>query len=155
MHPIHLSVTNFEINKFQNSIFFSVKLYIDDFQNALSQTTGKKIDLINDTCLDCNSESFTKYLQNHFKISIGNNSPVSSKMNYTKAARNKESIWLYYEISDFEFDSLMVINNTLMFDIFDDQTNLTIVTLNDISRGFQTTYHDHDIIVLEDEYIKE
>jgi hypothetical protein len=134
-HPVHVSVCNIELNTKESII--TIKLYADDFQTLLQNKYNKEF-----VPSRADEKPFSDYIANYIisnlKITLNRNR--SLLFNYDYSEFNEEAIWLYFKINKmYPFEKVKV-ENTLMLDLYDDQTNLVIVSYNGKQEGFRFNY---------------
>lgn len=130
-HPVHLTVTNVDINTNtgKGTVFF--KILATDLQDAVSLSKGVHLSM-EDILVDEVKLSWVHdYIGNNFSISTSDNIPLL----FTENKMDDEHILLYYSF-DFKADSeRMEISNTLLIDLLPDQSNLLIVTIDGKDSG--------------------
>ena len=73
----------------------SIKLFINDIEEALKKTSTKSIDLLNPkNKLDMELE-LTNYIKQRFSIDV-NLKPT--KLNFIGYEREEDAIWIYFEV---------------------------------------------------------
>lgn len=126
MHPIHVSIVNMDISD-DGQISFSVKLFTDDFESIINQKNNTKIKFSEDTDIELVRKYVESYMFEHLKL---NNSHKYDRNDYQlmKMKMNEEAVWFYFKIvsKDQDINSLEIINS-LMTDLYQDQTNLFIL----------------------------
>ena len=134
-HPVHISVVNMDIAE-DGSIIFSVKLFTDDFEHIINAKNNSNISFNKNTELSSIEKYVTKYISDNFKIQTNTLSYVAH-YKLTKMTFNKEAVWFYFEVEDkkHNFDNLIV-ENSLMCDLFQDQTNLFIINMVNTEEAF-------------------
>jgi hypothetical protein len=67
---------------------------------------------------------------------------------FERKRKNEDSVWLYYSFicQELEIKSA-TIHNTIMMDMFDDQTNLLIFKYLDFERGYQFNRDNVDLTI--------
>ncbi len=138
-HPVHVSVTNLDINTEKDSIFISQKMFTDDFEllfyhlyeKNMKPTAGRdfsqsELSLVNG------------YMKDAFVIEAGSR---KLPLKFVKKVQEAESIWLYYTcpLPSNNINSL-VLTNSLLLQLFEDQTNLVIVTYKGADSGYTFNY---------------
>lgn len=134
MHPVHISVINFDINCETSEISYSVRLFPDDFAAVINARYGAQVYFSDKVELNKNQMIvIEKYLNEHFITTINNNKIVpeleswkmidDAVMFYLRATFDKNC-------TDFEFE------NTIMTEIFPDQKNLLIFAYENSEKGF-------------------
>lgn len=143
-HPIHVSVCNVEIEK--EEITIAIKLFSDDFQLALYHNYGKEIP-VEDLILPENKELVDRYVGDAIQIIL--NKKDSVRFNYRNADMNEEAIWLYYSAKMSNVKKLQIVNS-LLLDIYLDQTNLLIINYMGKQNGFRfNSRHREEFIDLK------
>ncbi len=126
-HPFHLSVTDMKYNVAEHNVEISTKLFINDLEDVLKKKYGKKIDLFLHAD-DVESKSFLQqYIQQNLSIAIDN-----KNISFTLLGSEREdnALWIYLETPAVTAPRKININNTLLFDLFEDQTNIVHFDLN-------------------------
>ena len=136
-HPVHVSVTNIEIDTAKQKIEYSIRIFADDFAYAIEHLYEKNV-LPDDGISEMEKEIVTDYVNNMFELVI-NGSKCLPECQRIEAMDN--SLWIYFNImpAEKEISSLKVINK-LLLDLFVDQTNLTIITINGKQMGYTFNY---------------
>jgi len=127
VHPIHVSVTSIEISTGGKEIFVAQKMYTDDFSLLFHHLYEKKIrpEANKDFTTD-ELELINKYISAVFVIE---SEKTRLPLRFVRKDQDEESTWLYYtgELPSDKIRTLML-TNALMLDLYEDQTNLVIVT---------------------------
>jgi hypothetical protein len=132
MHPIHISVCNLELNDTENVI--SLKLFKDDF--ALVLKNNYQVDIPMEKADDTiNSQVISRYVNSCLQIGVSNGNNLG--LNYTHSEINDDAIWIYFQVEKLNKISRLRIKNTLMMDLWDDQTNLMIIAQNGVEKGYR------------------
>lgn len=120
-HAFHTSLTEMKYNAKEKSMEISIRMFTDDLELALTKANnGQKIFIggKND-----NSEAIlSKYVQLYFAIVT----PLKQKkaVNFIGKEIEGDATWVYIEMPDFQDPKGHFIYNSLMQEMFDDQTNL-------------------------------
>lgn len=133
LHPVHVSVTSVEYVKEKNIFDVSFKLFWDDFEVIIAQKYGVLLNLGKEDERKEKEQYFTQYISESFSLKVDG---VELEPKYKRDTINEASIWLYYSFPG-NFDMKKIeIENRLMLDMFDDQTNLLMVKFGNIEKGF-------------------
>lgn len=92
VHPFYMSVTEMEVDRKAKKVKVSCKLFLDDIQNELAQTTGEKVDLT--TTQVKNTKLLETYIQQHLFISFGKTRIPLTAIGYEL---EEEAVWCYLE----------------------------------------------------------
>ncbi len=123
-HPVHISVINLDLSS-DKPIVFSIKLFKDDFAKILNRQNNTNISFTENTQKKEVEGLIVKYICNHFKIKgVG----VDAVCELSKIKVSDVAIWLYFDVKHSPQDfKTLEIQNSLMTDLYPDQTNLFIM----------------------------
>ena len=124
-HPYYVSITEINFNEKQQSLEISIKIFIDDFERML-ETHGKKTLRIGEKNeRKTANEVIEKYLRNHFKIEV-----KEQEIPFQFLGKEVEGaeLYVFLEAENIPETQEITIKNTLLFETFDDQTNIINVT---------------------------
>lgn len=133
-HPLHLTVAEAHWKKESKSLEVSVKLFYDDFENALEEKNQKPIYLCPDS-LSNQRDYIESYFRNEFQLTINEKIAGFEMVGYEC---ENELLYVYLEYRNISKIKSIEINNTLLFESFLDQTNLVHLHINDISKTLLT-----------------
>jgi hypothetical protein len=138
-HPLHLSVTNITLEN--GKLKVSMKTFRDDWEVAYFHYHSKVIDFNEQE----NREIawFGKYLADHFNIKLSEDGdpldPVLDQIFMDEDGISKEAfamtIEMHFQLSDTA--NSLYIYNTLLTDIYPDQTNLVIFGFKNKETGIK------------------
>ncbi len=120
-HPFYLGVTHFKLNSKSNTLETSVKLFTNDFEASLKKLNGKTVDLINGSNKEEINKLINKYLQAHLIIKVNGK---NAAFDYIGFEIEKDVTWIYIEYKKIKSLKSLDIENTLLYDSFDKQTNI-------------------------------
>ena len=133
IHPMHISVTEFEYNEKTKSLEIAHKIFLDDFERHLNQLYQKNLQL--DTKKEApDADVFIKkYIAENFTFKVN-----KKQITPTFVGREVEdnAIWIYREIKDVKKLKSIEITNTIMLDIFDDQKNMVNFKSPQLKKSF-------------------
>lgn len=131
-HPVHVSVCNLEFTDKESIV--AIKLFSDDFGTVLKNKYHEDIDLS-----QADEEPYrnyiTNYVKSNFKIISKSNKLVKFVYDYSET--DKINIWLYFKVDKFNSSKKIKIINTLMLDLYEDQTNLFIINQGGVQNGYR------------------
>ncbi|HAP69410.1 MAG TPA: hypothetical protein DCR04_06740 [Flavobacteriales bacterium] len=120
-HEFHLSLTAIKHNAESKSLEVSVKLFTDDLLIALEQGGAPKMELGTENEPPEASELVESYLKAHFKLTV-NGKPTDFV--YLGKEAELDATWCYVEVKDVKKVKTIEVQNTLLLEAFDDQTNM-------------------------------
>lgn len=121
-HPFYLGVTHFKHNSKTNILETSVKLFTNDLETSLKKfNNNNTVDLINGSNKDELNKLINNYLKQHLSVKV-NNKPLF--FDYIGYEIEKEATWVYIEYKKVKSIKTLEVENTLLYDSFDKQTNI-------------------------------
>jgi hypothetical protein len=138
LHPVHVSVLNIDYSKGKPTIDLSFKVFSSDIELAVAHNYNVALNLTRFNEDSTNTTQINKYVSQLFTIQINNNEP--SKLVLKKKEINEDAVWLYYTIPVKKKVKELLIRNLLLMDIYMDQTNLVIVSINGEETGYKFDY---------------
>ena len=146
MHPLHFSVTNIDYNKENKSFDISLKIFTNDLENAINKNYEKKINLKEDKSDETNT-LINKYIKSNFSIIIDGKKMDKKKFVFKDVKSNENSTWIYYEYIKIKKIKTVSIQNSILMDIFNDQTNLIVFKYLDYQKGFELQNKNEKAVV--------
>lgn len=140
-HPVHVSFCNIEIEDQKMTV--SLKLFQDDFLLAIQHNFGKQIELSKADEAPTNL-MINDYLSAMFALIL--NKKDTLRLQYMGSKLNEDAIWFQYEAEIPEVKKITIINSLLM-DIYYDQTNLVILNFNGKQNGYRFSYRDFNQLI--------
>ena len=126
-HEFHLSLTEIRHNSESRSIEVSIKLFTDDLLVALEQAGAPKMELGTENEPPEANELIESYLKAHFKLMV-NGKPT--EFTYLGKEAELDATWCFVEVKDVKKVQTIEVQNTLLLEAFDDQTNMVNLNIN-------------------------
>jgi len=119
------------------TIKFSVKLFVDDFEKVINRINNTDIVFTEHTPVKEVDAMVCAYISKHLRIKT-NIFLSQNKYILKKLIKKQDAIWFYFEIDNKSdnFENLTV-KNTLMNDLYQDQTNLFIISVKGKESAFR------------------
>jgi len=145
MHPVHFSVINMEYNEQNQAFDISIKLFSDDFEKIVNKNYNVVLNLGKDNQLKNCNNYIDRYVKRNFVV-VFDKKPVSKRMMQEKVIVKSEekSVWLYYKLQTKKPHKVLV-RNTLMNDLYNDQKNLFIFTIAKFQEAKKFEKNDTDL----------
>ncbi len=124
MHPVHVSLTNIELDKNSNSFDITFKFFKDDFQSIVAIQTHYLINIDNKDYNDEEISAVADYLNKHFSINWFSGKIIDE--NFIGKEIDDLAVWYYIKLPLNRVEGSLKIRNSLLLDLFSDQTNLVI-----------------------------
>ena len=120
-HKYYLSLTQVEYNKEQNRLEVIINVFMDDIEIAINKEYDVDLRLTTKQELEDVDIYFKKYLLKNLSFLV-NDKPVE----YSFIGKEYEGdlVYFYIESSVIEDPSALQVNNTILFDYFEQQQNV-------------------------------
>lgn len=141
-HPFYLSVTELKYNSSQRTLQGSVKLFINDVEDALKKINGKTIDLVNPVDTSKTNDILKTYLQQRLLIKVNGLDKPYELIGFEK---EQEAIWLYIEVKNCPRPKNLEVENSLLYDYIKEQTNIVHVEMNGVTKSSKVTYPEKSL----------
>ena len=123
-HDFHTSITQMQYNAPAKSFEVSVRVFTDDLERALGKDNGgQKFTIINK---DKNDAAVERYVRKHFGLTTPKNQ--KKPCSYVGKENEADGTWVYLEVPCAEDVRGLSVQNDVLMDLFDDQTNLLNLT---------------------------
>lgn len=141
-HPLHVSFTSIDIPKGKEEAALSFKFYTEDFSLLFYHLYEKNIQPVMDQEFSQDQLGVINgYLTKAFSLVSGQD---TAALAFVRKEQNEENIWLYYQVDLPEnLQNSLILTNLLMLDLYEDQTNLVIVTHGKNEKGYTFDARNH------------
>ncbi|WP_299678001.1 DUF6702 family protein [uncultured Tenacibaculum sp.] len=143
-HKYYIALTEIEHNPTNNSVEMIMNVFVDDIEKAINTDYDTDLQL-NTKKEHQNTNSYlTKYLKNHFKISI-NEKQV--EYNFIGKEYDGNIVYFYLEIENINEVKSIEVKNDVLVQYFSDQQNLIKAKVNgDRKSLFLTKKNDKGLL---------
>ena len=142
-HPVHIGVANVELQPEKREFIISIKLYSNDLQDALSKKYGIGL-IINDTAsFNKNFDVIIDYFKRNFVLTIDEKNKLDLK--FQKRYNDNEATWINFTADITNAFKSLTIRNTILMELYPDQTNLLIVAYPGFENGYYCTTDSYNI----------
>lgn len=144
MHAFHTSIAEMRYNPKEKAFEISLRVFTDDLEKTLSLNNQHKKFVIENG--DKNDVFIDQYVHKHFAVTT----PRNLKLRYQYLGKEKEgdATWIYLEMPVNESIKGAKMQNEVMIDMFDDQTNIVNIFMNNDKKSYLFTVKNR-IFVLE------
>jgi hypothetical protein len=134
-HAFHTSIAEMRYNPREKAFEISIRIFTDDLEKTLSSNNQNRKFVIENA--DKNDLFIDQYVHKHFVIT----SPKNQKLIYQYVGKEKEgdATWIYLEMPVVEPLKGAKIQNTVLMDMFDDQTNIVNIFMNNEKKSYLFT----------------
>ncbi|MBK6265817.1 hypothetical protein JKA74_12305 [Marivirga sp. S37H4] len=127
LHPFHVSITELIYKEEAKSVQVMHKVFIDDFEQTLNKNYKVNLDILAMDDTQSIDSLIEDYLKNNFSVEIDGK---EREVVYLGSELEENVLWCYQEIYKVKSPKIFEIRNSIMFDEFDDQSNLVHTTLD-------------------------
>ena len=142
-HPVHVALTSIEYRRDDQTFDLAFKIFWDDLERVIAHkyNVGLKLEKPDDNAEE--KKYLEKYIKENFRFVVNGNKEVN--LVYQRKKINETAIWLYFK-GDWQGSVQQVyIYNTVMMDMFGDQTDLVIFKYGKFEKGVSLTPKHHEI----------
>ncbi|WP_316802175.1 DUF6702 family protein [Pedobacter nototheniae] len=138
-HPLHVSTTEVNFNAKDKTLEVSCRIFTDDFESILSKLYKQKTDLSKPAMKIAMDDLVKKYLTTHLQIKV--NGKIVA-LSYVGFEIDHEATNIYLEIEKIAAVKSVEVNNTILYDLFDDQMSIVHVVKNGNRKSGKILYPD-------------
>ena len=139
IHPFFVSMTDINYNSKDKELEISVRIFADDFENALRKYHTAKIDILHPANQQEMNDFVNDYIQKHLQLKV-NGQPV--QINFDGYEQQSESIWSYFEVKNITNVQKIEIVNSLLHDYNSNEINMLHVKANNKEFSYKLDYPD-------------
>ncbi|UXX80939.1 hypothetical protein N7E81_07480 [Reichenbachiella carrageenanivorans] len=121
LHAFYVSVANIEYDAKSKQVEISHRIFLDDLENGLTEWTGEQVDVLNPTTPEQLDEIIGKYLNAKTSYQVDGKSVTAQ---YLGSEKDDGVMYCYQVISSVKKLKSLTVTNTILMEIFDDQTNI-------------------------------
>jgi len=141
-HPFHLSSTEINYNAKESTVEISCRIFTDDFEAALAKIYKIKADLSAESKHKAMDAYVKKYALTNFALK-GNAKPLA--LNYLGFEKDNEAVIVYLESEPIKGLKKLETTNSILYDQFDDQSNIIHITNNGNRKSSKLDYPDRKL----------
>ena len=142
-HPLHLSSTELNYNAKTNTLEVSCRVFTDDFEDLLGKKYKIKPDLSSAARHKEMDALVNKYITTHLQLAA--NGKIL-RLNYLGYENDSEAIVIYLESEKVKDIKKLETTSTVLYDYFDDQSNIFHITFNGNRKSSKLTYPDKSLV---------
>lgn len=136
LHPLHVSVTEIEMNDPEKRLQIMMRVFMDDLEVTLrKEFRYPELDILDPKEATLN-QMMGAYLGSHFKISL-DNKPQTIK--YLGHEQEGDAFIFFIEVANVKKWKTIQVQNDIIMDVYHDQSNLVHVTVKETVRSLRLT----------------
>ena len=128
-HDFHLSNTEIRYNIEESALQITSRIFIDDLESALAAVGHDNLFICTEKEAPEAEIFIAEYLDNNLIIRIDG---VAQNYEFIgkEVSEDLQAVWCYMEIVDIECNEVIVVENNVLLEIFDDQKNIVRLNLD-------------------------
>jgi hypothetical protein len=135
-HPLHVSVTEIEMDSKDKRLEIMMRVFVDDFETSLRQKLNQPEWEILPLSEEERDKLISAYLNEHFKIWLDSK---SQKIKYLGHETENDAFIFYIEIPNVKKWKSIEIHNDIIMQVYSDQSNLVHVTVQETVKSLRLT----------------
>lgn len=136
LHPLHVSVTEIEMDEKEKRLEIMMRVFVDDLETTLRQSLKQpELDILNPKAQTLD-QMMEAYLRAHFRISLDGKVQT---FKYLGHEQENEAFIFYIEVDKVKKWKMIQVQNDIITEVFDDQSNLVHVSWLDTVRSLRLT----------------
>jgi len=112
-------------------------MFIDDLEAAIQEDPDAPLKLFTDKELPEADSLLMAYIDENLKINLGQKEYVREFIG-KEISEDLGAVWTYIEIPNVSLSDKIIVENTLLFDLFDDQKNMINFKIDNKRKAFYT-----------------
>lgn len=128
LHPFHVSVTDIVHKKDKNTLQITSRLFLDDLELALNDETGETLDVIALSKAGELDKILKPYFLKNFHLKVND---AKTNLNYLGSQLDQDALMIFVEVEGVKTVSKLFVRNTIIFEKFDDQSNIIHFNYNE------------------------
>ena len=144
-HPVHVALTSIEYNGGKEMFDVSFKIFWDDLERVIAAKYKVTLKIGNNTETPKEKEYLVRYIRENFKFVVNGRDTLAPV--YEGKKISDKAVWLSFHFPCTEKVKKVYVYNTVMMDMFCDQTDLLIFKYGTLEKGvslntnnFETTF---------------
>lgn len=137
LHPFYVSVIQVNHNAKEQTAEISIRIFTDDFEKALANFKGSKVDVLDKKQEKVNGEIINNYVASNLSLSI-NGKPTQP--NFIGFEQQEESIWVYLEQPKTSAFKSVDVNCTLLHNFNTKQINIVHARSAGVEKSYKLDY---------------
>jgi hypothetical protein len=142
-HPFHLSSTELNYNAKEATVELSCRVFTDDLEAALAKNFKIKADLSAESQHKTMDVFVKRYALANLALK-GNSKPLA--LNYLGFEKDNEAVIIYLESVQIKGLKKLETTNSILYDQYDDQSNIIHVTNNGKRKSSKLDYPEKKLV---------
>lgn len=135
LHEFHISKSEVLYNTTEKALQITVHIFIDDLEDALKNQGAEKLHLCSELEAENADVYLEKYLRQQFRLTVD-----GKEVNYNflgkEPSEDLQAVWCYMEVTEVENIKELMVVNSILQEMFDDQKNIVQVNMGKKNQGY-------------------
>lgn len=127
LHPFYISMTDINHNAKNKTLEISVRIFADDFENALRKRCNCKVELMKPADKAAMEKLVANYISSHLSLKV-DDQPAT--MHFAGYNAEDGSIWSFFEVRNINAVKKLSLFNVLLYDYTEQQANMLHIKAN-------------------------
>jgi hypothetical protein len=137
LHPIHVSVTEIEFDEKDKALEIMMRVFMDDLELTLrNELRDPELDIMKPKNGKTTDQMASEYLKKHFKVTLDNKLQVANFLGHEEEG---DAFIFYIEVPKVKKFKTIQVQNSIIQETHDDQSNLVHVTVRDNTKSLRLT----------------
>jgi hypothetical protein len=136
-HPYYISVTEVDFFPLQKEVQVACKIFTDDFEEALSQSNGRRIKLVENFKTPATDSLIVNYLKKHLQLEADGR---MVNLRWVGKEIEGEAVWCYLSAGQVSAEKHLSLNNDLLYHYREDQVNIVHLKADNIKNSCRLVY---------------
>ena len=138
VHPIHVTNTEIMYNEDRKSFEIISRIFIDDLETCIRHSNGMPaLNILEPSNGLTTNGLIENYLRQHFQLKADDK---LKDFNFLGSETDGAAIVCYFEIEKINKAKTIEVANDVMFELYDDQSNLVHITYNEPVKSVRLTH---------------
>jgi hypothetical protein len=132
-HKYYISLTKIDFIEDKKTVQITMRFFIDDIENTLKSRINTSLELATKSENKKADFFLEKYISQKFKININEE---NKNLVYLGKEYDNDVVYFYLEINDIENIDKIEVQNSMLFEAFEEQENYIKLNVNNIKKTF-------------------
>jgi hypothetical protein len=142
IHPVHVSVCNLEYSTRTRDMEIVLKVFRDDFEEIIHARFHQPFRL--DSLTDSSRTYMQVYLDAALQVHV--NKKIRIGLELVSKELSEEAVWMTFRGKAPRGVQSITVNNRVLMDLFSDQTNLLIMSIDSKQKGYKLNRKQFEIL---------
>ena len=138
-HPFYVSVCEIDYDEKARALQITQKIFLDDLEKGLREYSGENFDIMEKASEYKVNRILEAYYPEKMQVKVNGKTRT---FNYLGSEIEEDAMWCYLEIEKVRNLKSMEVTNTVLFEIFEDQSTILHIQKSGKTRSFRLTNNE-------------